>query len=121
MPAIVLRQQIKCIHALQDEVRSVLLDDSLDRLEQRIAELGSRLASVTSAALAGDGGEQESARMLEAVLSRQRELETLVRRKLQVLGTELAKARAARAAARRYAVDPVQAAARGNPSADVSA
>jgi hypothetical protein len=120
MPAIILRQQIERIRLLQDEVQRVLLDDSLDQLEQCIAELGSRLASVISTALTGNESAQEPARTLEALLSRQRELEALVQRKLQVIGTELSKARASRAAARRYAVDPVQATARSKPSADFS-
>lgn len=115
-----LRLQLARIHDLQAELQRVVRDDTLANLESRTAELGSRLDTVIAACSGEPALPDRYFVQLQRILAEQARLVLLVQHKLQVTGTQVAKAKASRAAVRRYQVEPARTELSLAPRTDIS-
>lgn len=115
-----LELQLVRIAELQAELKCVLQDDTLERLEARTEELGSRIGTLIRACENTVPQPQPYVAQLEHILLVQNALVALVQHKVQVTGTQVAKAKASRAAALRYAVEPARTEISLTPLTDIS-
>jgi hypothetical protein len=120
MGGVNLELQIERIESLQAELQHMLQDDALAHLEARTAELGSRINTVLAACQSAPQQPHPFAAQLERISLTQRNLVELVQRKVQATGTQVARAKASRAAALRYAVEPARIEVNLKPNTDIS-
>ncbi|MCB1218761.1 hypothetical protein KDL44_15355 [bacterium] len=114
-----LEQQLSEVRNLQQRVRSVILDDSLDELEQLTDEKRCRLAGIDPLRVAADCRE-ELAGGLADILQEEHRLEQLVSDRLMLMRNQIRKSSEAGRALRGYAAGTGRQRDIGSASRDIS-
>lgn len=112
--------QLERIRKVQAELRRVVLDETLEDLEELLAEKRSRLEGLLLAGHFLGEWRKERAAELRAVLEEDRALVRLIRQKLKLLGTRLKKAHESRYVATQYAIAPARTCAQSLHGTDVT-
>ena len=95
--------QLRRIEEIQCELRRALVEDSLERLDELLAEKKSRLDTLLAGPLLGENASEGERQRFQELLRRDLALEALMKQKLKVLGNRLRKTRAARNGVGQYA------------------
>ncbi|MEZ5338736.1 MAG: hypothetical protein R3F46_10785 [bacterium] len=114
-----LEQQLQEVHELQQRVRAVILDDSLDDLEQITDEKRSRLAGIDPLRVAADCREELAGRLAD-ILTEEHRLEQLVSNRLMLMRNQIRKSSEAGRALRGYAAGTGRQRGIGSASRDIS-
>lgn len=91
MNSVQLELQLRGVEAAQTRIREVVLDDTLEGLEELLAEKGARLSAVLNRVVREPRVDNAVLSRLGLILQSDEQLMGLIRRRLQVLRSEIRK------------------------------
>lgn len=112
-------EQLSRIEQVQDRIRQVIVDETLDNLEGLIAELGSRIQTVHQLIITDKTIQSGVTRRLQLIATTQSDLEALAGTRLGTFGAKLVKARQNSMLSHKYRIEPARVNATMAKSTDI--
>ena len=114
-----INEQLDRIEQIQERIRQVLVDETLDDLEGLVAELGSRIQTILKLVSSHGAKPADAPERLMQIATAQSDLEALAGSRLSKFSAELVKARQNSMLSTKYRIEPARVNATMATSTDI--